>query len=87
MLRIVKNQSPRIIIFLLLVAPRAAFACSVCMGRSDDAATQGLNAAVLTLLGVLLLVLAGVVGSIAALIRRAIEHPMRHSHRPGGVVQ
>jgi hypothetical protein len=87
MLRIVKNRSPLIIMCLLLAAPRTTFACSVCMGRSDDTATQGLNAAVLTLLGVLLLVLGAVVGCIAVLIRRAIEHPLAQPHRPGGVVQ
>ena len=87
MLRIVKNQSPLIVMCLLLALPRAAFACSVCMGRSDDVATQGLNAAVLTLLGVLLLVLSAVVGSIVVLIRRAIEHPMVQPHGPRGVVQ
>ena len=87
MLRVIRKQSPLLIACLLIAAPRTVLACSVCMGRSDDASTQGLNAAVLTLLSALLVVLVGVVSSIAVLVRRAIEHPMARPHTSGGVVQ
>ncbi len=87
MTRIIKNQLPLIIMGILLAAPRTAFACSVCMGRSDDAMTQGLNAAILTLLAALVLVQGGVVGFIAYLIRRAVKHPLAPPSTPRGVVQ
>lgn len=71
----------------MLAAPGATFACSACMGRSDDAMTQGLNAAILTLLATLLLVLGSVVGFLAHLIRRSIKHPLALPRVPGGVAQ
>jgi hypothetical protein len=71
----------------MLAAPRATFDCAACSGRSDDAMAQGLNAAVFTLLVVLLLVLGAIVGSLAYLIRRAAKHPLARPGVPGGVVQ
>jgi hypothetical protein len=87
MSRIVKRQVPLITVSILLAAPRATFACSVCMGGSDDAATRGLNAAILTLLTALLLVQGSVVGFLAHLIRRSVKHPLAPPSAPGGVVQ
>lgn len=72
---------------MLLAAPRVAFACAACTGRSDDAMAQGLNAAVLTLLALLLLVLGSVVGSVTYLIRRTVKHPLAPPSVPVGVAQ
>jgi hypothetical protein len=85
--RIFKNPVPLIVASIMLAAPRATSACSVCMGRSDDLATQGLNAAILTLLAALLLVQGGVVGFLVYLIRRAVKHPLTPPSMPRGVVQ
>jgi len=87
MTRNLKTLVSLIITGVLLAAPRATSACSVCMGRADDAATQGLNAAVLTLLTALLLVVGTVVGFVAHLIRRSVKHPLAVPGAPGGVVQ
>jgi hypothetical protein len=87
MTRAIKIQLPLIIMSILLAAPRPAFSCSVCMGRGDDAMTQGLNAAILTLLAALLLVQGGVVGFLAYLIRRSVKHPLAPPSMPRGVAQ
>ncbi len=84
--RILKTQVSMIVVGVMLAGPRTTFACSVCMGRGDDVVTQGLNAAVLTLLAALSLVLGSVVGFIAYLIRRSAKHPMALPGPPGGVV-
>ena len=85
--RIIKSQLPLLVAIIMLAAPRMTFACSVCMGRSDDAATQGLNAAVLTLLATLLLVLGTVAGFLVHLIRRSINRPLALPSMPRGAVQ
>lgn len=87
MLRSIKYQALWIVFGVVLAAPRGAFACAACSGRSDDATAQGLNAAVLTLLAVLLLVLGALVGSLACLVRRAVKHPLVPPGVPRGVVQ
>jgi hypothetical protein len=73
---IIKNKIPWIVMSIVLVAPRSTFACAACTGRSDDTVAQGLNAAVLTLLLVLLVVLGSFVSFLAYLIRRAAKHPL-----------
>jgi hypothetical protein len=85
--RIFKNLAALIAMSIMLGVPRATFACSVCMGRSDDLATQGLNAAILTLLAALLLVQGGVVGFLVYLIRRSVKHPLTLPGTPRGAVQ
>jgi hypothetical protein len=87
MLRTVKNHVPLIVMSFMLAGPRTALACSACVGRSDDAATQGLNAAVLTLLTVLLVVLGAAGGFLAYMVRRSVKHPLALPSMPGGVVQ
>ena len=72
---------------ILLTAPRSTFACAACSGRSDDLAAEGLNAAVLTLLIVLLAVLGAFVCSLIYLIRRAVKHPLALPEVPEGVVR
>jgi len=83
--RIPKGRIVSILALILLAAPRAAFACSVCMGRGDDPATRGLNAAVVTLLIALLLVLAPIAGFMGYLARRAVTHPLALPEAPRGV--
>jgi hypothetical protein len=65
-----------IVMGIVLAAPQSAFACAACTGRSDDAAAVGLNAAVFTLLLVLLVVYGAIGCSLAYLIRRAAKHPL-----------
>lgn len=85
--RTIRNRVPLIVVLLLLAAPQATFACSVCIGRSDDSAVQGLNAAVISLSAALVLVLGGFAGFIACLVRRSIKHPLALPTMPGGVAQ
>jgi len=49
-----------------LISPGAARACATCFGAADDAQTQGMNAAILVLLGVTVTVLATLFGTGAA---------------------
>ncbi len=72
---------------MLLAAPRSSFACAACTGRSDDAVARGLNAAVLTLLLVLLVVLGAFVSFLIYLIRRAARHPLALAGTPEGAVR
>jgi hypothetical protein len=58
-------------VFALLLAPRAAQACSVCFGNSDSQLTQGMLAGVLVLLLVVMSVLGGFVALFIYLARRA----------------
>ncbi|HJT35036.1 MAG TPA: hypothetical protein VJ783_23610 [Pirellulales bacterium] len=76
-----------VVVILVLAAPRTIFACAACSGRSDDLAAQGLNAAVFTLLTVLLAVLSAFVCSLIYLIRRAAKHPLALPEVPEGVVR
>lgn len=46
-------------------------ACATCYGAADAAMTQGMNAAIFTLLGVTGVVLGGIVAAIICLVRRA----------------
>ena len=87
MLRIMKCHALWVVMSSVLAAPRWALACAACSGRSDDAVAQGLNAAVLTLLAVLLVVLGALVGSLAYLIRRAATHPVALPSIPEGAVR
>ncbi|MEZ6074603.1 MAG: hypothetical protein R3C56_02695 [Pirellulaceae bacterium] len=54
----------------MLAVPQSAWGCAACAGRSDDVMAQGLNAAVLTMMAVLLTVLGSLLGFMAYLIRR-----------------
>lgn len=72
---------------IVLAAPRWALACAACSGRSDDMVVQGLNAAVLTLMGVLVVVLGTIVGSLAYVMRRASKHPLALPGVPEGGVR
>jgi hypothetical protein len=85
--RVIKTRLPVLIFGLFLAAPRAAFACSACVGRSDDAVTKGLNAAVLTLMAALLLVMGPLVGLLVCVIRHSVKHPLARPGVPAGVVR
>lgn len=87
MLGIIKNKVLWVVVSIVLAAPRWALACAACSGRSDDAVARGLNAAVLTMLAVLLAVLGALVGSLAYLSRRAATHPLAPPGIPEGVVR
>lgn len=86
MLKVVKSVIPWIVISLVLAATQSAFACAACSGRSDDAVAQGLNAAILTMLSVLLAVLGTFISTLIYLIRRAGNHsPVLSGAREGTV--
>ncbi|MGH7135953.1 MAG: hypothetical protein ACREHD_09450 [Pirellulales bacterium] len=87
MFGIIKNKVPWIVMGIVFAAPRWAPACAACSGRSDDTVAQGLNAAVFTLLAVLLVVVGALVGSLAYLIRRAAKHPLALPGVSEGVVR
>lgn len=87
MLRTMTTNILWTVIAIVLAAPRSAWACAACSGRSDDAVAQGLNAAVFTLLAVLVVVLGTIVGSLAYLMRRAAKHPLALPGLPEGVVR
>lgn len=87
MLKLLTNRIPWLAACMVLAAPRWALACAACMGRSDDMTVQGLNAAVLTMLGALAMVLAAIVGSMIYFVRRAATHPLALPGVPEGVVR
>lgn len=71
-----KNKMPWIVMSIVLAAPQSVFACAACTGRSDDTAAQGLNAAVFTLLLMLLALYGAFISCFVYLIRRAVKHPL-----------
>lgn len=84
MLNIFKNKYLWIAMSVVLTVPQSAWACAACSGRSDDVMAQGLNAAVLTMMVVLLSVLGSLLGFMAYLIRRAAKHPLAMTGAYGG---
>lgn len=81
-----KNKISWIVMSIVFAAPRSAFACAACTGRSDDAVAQGINAAVFTLLFVLLVVLGGIVSFLVYLIHRAAKHPLALPDAPASAI-
>jgi len=65
-----------IILFILIIAvfPEVTYACATCFGNPNAAATQGMNKAILSMLGITGGVLGGVGSSIFILHRRAKEY-------------
>jgi len=65
-----------IIIFILglVLFPEASYACATCFGDPNSAATQGINKAILAMLGITGGVLGGVGSSIYVLHRRAKDY-------------
>ncbi len=56
-----------ILSFILLFVPETAEACATCFGDPSAPASQGMNWAILTLLGVTGGVLGGVIGTIISI--------------------
>ena len=52
--------------------PRMAWACSVCLGDPSSGQVQGMNVAILSLMGITAAVLGGIVLFVAMLWRRAV---------------
>ena len=62
-----KNTHIIILSFILLFIPETAEACATCFGDSNAPAAQGMNWAILTLLGVTGGVLGAVIGTIISI--------------------
>ena len=65
-----------IILFILSIAlfPEVTYACATCFGNPNAAATQGMNKAILAMLGITGGVLGGIGSSIIVLHRRAKKY-------------
>lgn len=87
MSRIVKGLVRLIVLSIPLAAPRAASACSACIGRGDGMAVRGLNAAVLTLLAALSVVLGVGISFLTYLVWRSVKHPLALPGPPEGVAR
>lgn len=59
------------LVVLLIVSQHSAYSCPVCFGALDDPATNGMNVAIFTLLGVTGSVLAGFIAFFLRLKRLA----------------
>ena len=59
-----------IILFIMLFVPETAKACATCFGNPSAPASQGMNCAILTLLGVTGGVLGGVIGTIISIRKK-----------------
>ncbi|HIF82256.1 MAG TPA: hypothetical protein EYQ37_00035 [Candidatus Marinimicrobia bacterium] len=62
-----KNTHIIILLFLLLFIPETADACATCFGDPSAPASQGMNWAIITLLGVTGGVLGGVISTIISI--------------------
>ena len=62
-----KNTHIIILLFLLLFIPETADACATCFGDPSAPASQGMNWAIITLLGVTGGVLVGVISTIISI--------------------
>jgi hypothetical protein len=55
----------------LLASPTGAFACAACFGKSDSSMAKSVNAAIFSLMGVVVTVLIGAASFFVFLSRRA----------------
>ena len=62
-----KNTYIIILLFILLFVPETADACATCFGDPSAPASQGMNWAIITLLGVTGGVLGGVISTIISI--------------------
>jgi hypothetical protein len=76
-------QNKLIILFILCITlfPEVAYACATCFGNPNSAATQGMNKAILSMLGITGGVLGGVGSSIIVLHRRAKKYAKSHKDK------
>jgi hypothetical protein len=65
----------------VLMAAQPSFACPSCYGAADSAETEGVNWAILSLLGITGTVLFGVSALFISLRKRALEFNRRFSDR------
>ncbi len=56
---------------MVFLMSRSAYACSVCFGSTETLATKSLNAGVLSLIGVITFVLAGIAYTAFTWMKRA----------------
>ena len=62
---------------LMVIMPEMAYACATCFGNPNAAATQGMNKAIITMLGITGGVLGGF-GSSIFILRRRAQNMLRH---------
>ena len=66
-------------LYLLLNAfwlcPASVRACAACYGQSDSPMAKGMNWGIMSLLGIIIMVLAGVAGFFIHLVRRSDRMP------------
>ena len=70
------------LVFIILNIPQLMFACSVCYGASADSPiAQGMNMAIITLLGVTGGVLSGFLGFIYYLWNKGKQHTFNYTNK------
>jgi hypothetical protein len=69
-----KNKLITLLILSIAFFPEVTLACATCFGDPNAAATQGMNKAILAMLGITGGVLGGIVSSIIVLHRRAKKY-------------
>jgi hypothetical protein len=67
-----------------LASPTGAFACEACFGKSDSNMAKSVNAAIFSLMGVIVSVLIGAASFFVFLSRRAAAAP---ADQPGKIQQ
>lgn len=70
-----------VVVILLAMAPAAAQACSVCYGEPDSPAARGLTWAILSLIVVVAVVLAGVTAFFVHAGRNSLTGPLLSEER------
>ena len=69
-----KNKLITLFIIMIALSPEVTLACATCFGDPNAAATQGMNKAILSMLGITGGVLGGVGSSIIILNNRAKKY-------------
>lgn len=78
--RQVARLHPALVAVAMILVPRLAGACSVCFGEPDSPISRGLTVAVLFLVGVIVVVLAGVALFAVSMLRRNDKRHERGAH-------
>ena len=63
-----------ILVLVVVLLPEVSYACATCFGNPNAAASQGINKAIIAMLGITGTVLGGFGSSIYVLNRRAKEY-------------
>ena len=69
-----KINSMIVFIFITFIVMEPIFPCATCYGAQDAAATEGLNWAIISLLGTTGSVLTGIIIAILSIMNRARKH-------------